>query len=283
MDVNTIHHRGRHARVPVSRRQSPSAVPPVSPLLLRAFAVYARSYIRRAFHAVRLWRAGIPLVLPDTPLVIYCNHPSWWDPLLCLFLARHLFPERVHYAPIEASALARYRFFARLGFFGVASGTMQGATTFLRVSQAILSQPQTALWLTPQGRFTDPRQRPVRLQSGIGYLARDLARGVFLPLALEYPFWEERFPEALVCFGEVVQVEPGIRRSAAEWNAFLASKLAAVQDKLADQACRRDRSAFEILLQGRAGVGGVYDLWRAWRAWLCREHFRQTHGDEDLC
>jgi 1-acyl-sn-glycerol-3-phosphate acyltransferase len=201
--------------------------------------------------------------------------------LLCLFLARHCFPEHTHYGPIAAQALARYRFFSRLGFFGVIPGTRQGAATFLRVSRAILQQPGTVLWMTPEGQFTDPRQRPVRLQTGLGHLARHLDHGILVPLALEYPFWEERFPEVLLGFGAALQTDHHQGRSAAEWTTLLAHSLEATQKQLADAACQRHPQAFTLLLRGRAGIGGVYDRWRAMRAWLGGERFHQAHGREE--
>jgi 1-acyl-sn-glycerol-3-phosphate acyltransferase len=278
MDIDTVNTVHVHA---ARKRPQRSALPKVSPWLLRLFTGYARHYMQRSLHSVRLLRTGGPPQGLEAPLVLYCNHPSWWDPLLCLFLAQCFFPERTHYAPIDARALECYRFFARLGFFGVTPGTRRGAATFLRVGTAILQQPQTALWITPEGQFTDARQRPVRLQPGLGHLASRLERGVFVPLALEYPFWKERFPEALGCFGEVVVVDPGQEHSADAWTALLAQRLEATQERLAEAACRRDPEAFDVLLGGRAGVGGVYDVWRRLRAWRRGEQFHQAHGRED--
>jgi 1-acyl-sn-glycerol-3-phosphate acyltransferase len=213
------------------------------------------------------------------PLIVYVNHPSWWDPLLCLFLAQHLLPERTHYAPMQATALDRYRFFKRLGFFGVQTGTRQGALTFLRVSQAILQQPTTALWVTPEGRFTDARQRPIHLMPGIGQLASRLTQAVLLPIALEYPFWEERFPEALVRVGKPCQIGDLDLADAAAWTQYLAGQLTTTQDTLAHDACRRHPDAFRVILQGRAGVGGFYDMWRTLRARWRGESFARQHGD----
>ena len=259
---------------------SHSSLPAVSPWLLRLFTRSARRYVQQSFHAVRLLRTGQPPQLPDRPLVVYCNHPSWWDPLLCLLLAQRYFPARTHYAPMAADALAQYRFFARLGFFGLATDTRQGATTLLRVAQAMARQPQMALWITPEGRFTDPRQRPVQLRPGLGHLARRLTAAAFVPLALEYPFWEERCPEALACFGDVVLVDQLPPRRARDWTALLARQLEATQDRLAEAARRHDREAFETLLRGRAGVGGVYDCWRRLRAWQRGAPFQPAHGRE---
>jgi hypothetical protein len=44
----------------------------------------------------------------------------------------------------------------------------------------------------------------------------------------------------------------------------------------------RDAAQFEVLVGGRAGVGGVYDLWRRLRARLRGEAFRSEHGATDL-
>jgi hypothetical protein len=210
-------------------------------------------------------------------VVITLNHPSWWDPLVCAVLAG-LFPGRCHYAPIEAAALRRYRFFERLGFFGVEPGTVRGARSFLRTGQAILGRPESVLWITAQGRFADPRERPLCLRPGIGHLLACAGQGMILPLALEYPFWEESAPEALARFGAPLPVSPALARPPGEWAALVEQELAATQDVLAREACRRDPAAFTTVLGGRAGVGGLYDLWRRLLAQLRGEEFSPEHG-----
>lgn len=263
-------------------------LPTVSPRLFAAFARYARWYLRRHFHAVRLAASvpAVPAVPPDAALVVYLNHPSWWDPLLALTLAATHFPERTHHGPIDAAMLERYGFFRRLGFFGVEPGTVAGARRFLRLADALLARPGTALWITPQGEFTDPRRRPVRLRPGLGRAARRLVDrpggAVLLPLAVEYPFWEERFPEALVAYGEPVDAdhlagELGGGASPADWDRALAARLETAQDCLAALAQGRDPGSFHTLVGGRAGVGGVYDLWRAARALVTGERFVREH------
>ncbi len=272
--------RGRRSgRDTPGTRSSP--VPRISPWLLGWFRWYSARYLRRHFHALRLSRDCRPDVPHDVPLVVYLNHAAWWDPLVGLILAERLFPRRATYAPIEAKALGRYRFMERLGLFGIDQQTRSGGLRFLRVSRAILARPDTALWITPEGRFADPRQRPVPFRPGLAHLARSLPSGVLLPLAIEYPFWEERSPEALARFGEPIQVETRNDRSVADWNALLESRLRATQDALAQQAIRRDSKAFETLLRGRAGVGGVYDLWRRVVARLRGEAFSPEHGEAD--
>ncbi len=261
----------------------PVITPTISPWLWQQFGRYTRYYLRRSFHAIRLSHTGKLHLKTETPAVVFFNHPSWWDPLVAIFLAQHLMPERRHYGPIDAEALSRYRFFQRLGFFGVTPGTRRGAATFLRVSQAILSQPKSVLWVTPEGRFSDPRQRPVQLQPGLGGLARRVDGVVFVPLAIEYVFWEERFSEILLRFGEAMPMSSAGKLESEVYTERFAQQLEVTQDALAREACRRDPADFETLLRGRVGVGAIYDTWRALRARLRGEGktFRRAHGVEN--
>ncbi len=206
------------------------------------------------------------------------NHPSWWDPLLGITLAGARFPGHEHYAPIDADALGKYAFLAKLGLFPVERDTARGAASFLRTSRAILARENAALWITAQGHFADPRLRPPGLQAGVGHLAHGLNDAWILPLAIELPFWEERTPEALLRFGDPVDVDRGESRSPDAWTTLVEERLGAAQDALALLSLRRDAGAFETILGGRSGVGGVYDVWRRLKARLRGERLDASHG-----
>lgn len=257
-----------------------AALPVLSPLLLRGFTWYCRGYLRRHFHSLRVSRAGLPPEVRGLPLVIYANHASWWDPLLGLLLKSRFFPDRSLFAPIDAAMLKRYRMFSRLGFFGVEQGTRRGAIQFLRTSEAVLHSSGHLLALTPQGRFADARERPVRFLPGLGHLATRVERAVFLPMAVEFAFWEERLPEILVRFGEPIEIRRGNTCALAPgyWTDLFEHKLEAVQDALSFEAKRRDPAKFQPLLHGGAGQGGVYDWWRAFQAGLRGRTFNPQHG-----
>jgi 1-acyl-sn-glycerol-3-phosphate acyltransferase len=257
----------------------PRSIPQISRPLLGWFTWYSRRYLRRHFHSLRVSRSG-PIPAPGLPLVLYSNHASWWDPLVCLVLKAEFFPERHAFAPIDSAALQRYKFFGKLGFFGVEQKTSRGAVRFLRTAEAILHESNHLLALTPQSRFADVRERPVRFQAGLGHLAARVSHAVFVPLAAEYVFWEERLPEVLVRCGEAVEVRPegSSRPDPASWTALFEQKLAATQDALAREAQARNPQAFQILLRGGAGQGGIYDWWRALKARLRGGRFTREHG-----
>jgi 1-acyl-sn-glycerol-3-phosphate acyltransferase len=245
--------------------------PEVSPLLISVFGRYTEKTLARHFRALRLSKSQRPdlVAARGKPLIVYFNHPSWWDPLVCAQLAAKLLPDRRHYAPLDTDTFGRDPFFARVGFFAIEPGTSRGARRFLAISQDILKRPDAALWLAAEGRSADPRERPVQLRSGISHLAARLRSAVLLPLAIEYPFWEERLPEALARFGEEIpagdaDLDPG------DWTPILESRLESALEELAAESLARDASRFEVLLQGGAS-GGVFQVWRRLKGRLARD------------
>jgi 1-acyl-sn-glycerol-3-phosphate acyltransferase len=243
--------------------------------LLRLFRWYAARYVRKHFHAVRISKTSAPF--PDGPVLIVMNHPSWWDPMIGLVLSR-TFADRDQYAAIDAAAGKKYGFLSWLGFVGVDQSGVRGAVEFLRTGEEILSQSNRVYWVTAQGRFSDVRDRPLNLRSGVGHLAARMKAGVVVPLALEYTFWTERTPEALVRFGEPLRIadHPGL--GGKEWTQLIEDALTRTLDTLNTETASRDPSKFATLLEGRSGVGGVYDVWRRLKAWVRRKKFDPSHG-----
>ena len=259
-------------------------LPPFSHVINGWFMWYVRRYLRRHFHAVRLLAAedgtiGWPAVAGE-PLLVYANHPGWWDPLSFLFVGSLLDPTRMSYGPIDAAALGKYRFLERIGFVPIEPGTWRGSARFLRMARAALLRSDVIFWITAQGEFADPRERPMRIRPGVAHAVAAARGGVVVPLALEYPFWSERCPEALVAFGPAVRIADCPGRSAEEWTATLAASLEATQERLAAAAIRRDPAAFTTLLTGRLGVGPAYDAVRRAGAWLRGSRIDLSHGGE---
>ena len=53
--------------------------------------------------------------------------------------------------------------------------------------------------------FAADRRRPLDLRPGVGH-AVAAGAGLIVPVAVEYPFWNERLPEAVVAFLAVANV-----------------------------------------------------------------------------
>jgi hypothetical protein len=195
-----------------------------------------------------------------------------------MWLGRRCYPGRSQYGPIEASQLERYSFFKYLGVFGIEKGTVSGARRFLRVSEAILARDGAMIWLTPQGRFADVRERPSSFASGLAHLALRQPEAVFVPLALEYGFGAERLPEIRLRFG-IPMEGAAIGGDVAQTQARLERSLEETMDALARAVIEKHEDAFETLLSGKGGASLPYDLWRRLKALLRGERPRLNHSE----
>jgi 1-acyl-sn-glycerol-3-phosphate acyltransferase len=245
--------------------------------ILGIFAGYLHWYIGRHFRAIRLAN-GDRFPNATGPLIVYTNHASWWDPLSCIVISRHFLPGASHYGPMDSAALQHYGIFRKLGLFAVEPGTLRGAAQFLRAAREILSTPNSVLWVTPEGRFTDMRTRPAVFRPGLAALVARTGACTLVPLAIEYTFWDERLPEILISCGEPIHIADGQAQTAPEWSARLAAALSATQDELALLSKLRDPALFTTVLAGSVGIGGVYDAWKWLLALRTGRVYQRSHG-----
>jgi 1-acyl-sn-glycerol-3-phosphate acyltransferase len=249
-----------------------------SPWLLRLFGFIFERTLKADFHAARIARAMPPP--PDgTPrLVIYTNHPSWWDGVTYVMLAKHLYPSHKVYTPVDAEMVRHYGFVGRIGSFGVDLNARRGAADFIATSKAVLNLPDGLLIVATQGRFADVRERPLRCGPGIAHLCDHVAGISLVPLAIEYVFWNERQPELLLRFGAPICGDALRAQPAGERLMILERALEAEMDALAADAIARRSEAFNVWIEGTLGVNPVFDAWRRARAWMRGERYAAEHG-----
>lgn len=255
-----------------------NGAPKRSALAWRFMARYFARYFCRHLDGLAIAAWGRPeLGGHRGPLVVYCNHPSWWDAATLILLADRLFPDRSTSAPFDAAMLARYAIFRRLGAFPVEAGTRRGARQFLEASRRVLSRPEGMLWVTAQGRFADVRARPLGLAPGIAHLVDCAPDAVFLPLALEYAFWNERGADAFCAFGPVIAAAELRAMPKAARLAHLEQALEATLDRLGADVIARDPARFTPLLSGARGIGGVCGGWERLKALMRGRRLDPAH------
>jgi 1-acyl-sn-glycerol-3-phosphate acyltransferase len=251
--------------------------PSISLPILWFFRRIVRSYFHRHFHGVRVSGAA-QFANNGRPLIVYGNHSSWWDPMVSILLADGLMPERSHYAPMDAEALARYRILQKVGIFPIEIKTTRGAVHFLSIGETILERGGV-LWVTPQGQFVDSQIKPLVFKPGLAALAVRVAAAkgdcTVLPLAIEYLFWDERLPEVVLRFGTPVRVVGGETPDAVHMQ--LISALDSTMNQLRQLAAARDAGAFTTLLRGKLGVGGFYAFGNRLRALVSRHPYQPEH------
>lgn len=244
------------------------------------FAWYVNRLFRKRFHAVRLLASDREAFAAadgvEVPAVVAINHPGWWDPLVAFFLSRQLMPQRSTAAPMDSVQLRRFGFFRRIGVFGIDPDDPSSAAAMATyVGELFATDPSTALWITPQGRFTDVREA-LRIRPGAAQVAaRAAARpaGVqVLVAAIEYGFWQDQRPEVFVAAARVApplaagatrgSSVPATAATTADWHRAIAATLADTSARLAAAVIARDPAPFESLSGGDvARINPIYDLW----------------------
>ena len=259
-----------------------------SPARLAAAGLDVRAVLRALPRAALPRRAAVEAQRPDPaavrgkPLIVYFNHPSWWDPLICLRLAASLFPDRSHYGPIDAAALGKYQLLREAGL----------------LRRRGRHRPRRAA--VPRRLPGDPRpagHRPLGRRRGALHRSARAAGAAALgdrPSRRQDP--RRRAPAA----GHRVPVLGGAssrRRSPASARRSRPATPISTPPT-GPPSWRRAWSRpstpspwrrwpaitarFEVLLGGSAGVGGIYDPWRRLKARFRGERFRPGHGDEEL-
>ncbi|TWU46887.1 lysophospholipid acyltransferase family protein [Rubripirellula reticaptiva] len=258
------------------------AVPPVAKWFQNGFHRFLKPYLRRHFHAIAIERESRcgAAVCCDGPLIVYGNHPSWWDPMVAHFLNLTLFPGRQFRAPIAAEALAHYKVLAKLGFYGVQMDSVAGTARFLKQSNQILDSSTSSIWMTPEGRFADARDHREKLMPGLAHLCSRRSDGWVLPLALEYVFWDERLPVCLARLGVPIRISDHASLLKPQWNDQLQQSLRENQFRLAELAIARSSDPFDNLLMGKRGAGGVYEWTRRMKSLVTGNKFRSEHGSQ---
>ncbi len=244
----------------------------------RVFGWYVWRLLARDFASVRAVPGALDALREAQsspgPAIVVMTHASWWDPLVGFHLHRVTMPVgpgaalRAGLAPMDTVQLRRFNFFRRVGVFGIdpeAGGSAEAMLEY--VTGEFARAPRTTLWITAQGRFTDPRE-PIRLRPGAAAIAARVPGVRVVVLAIEYAFWQERKPEVFVT-ARGVAAPPSV--STASWLRAMNDGLKEAASDLAGRVRARDPAGFERLLLGRRGAaaGGrinpVFDFWQRLR------------------
>lgn len=240
------------------------------PRFARFFARYVRGMFARKFNAVRITPDSREQLRAlsgfDGPLIVLLNHASWWDPLVCVLLGDLEITGRSAMAPMEAAQLRRFRFFRKLGLFGIEAQNREGMRAMCDYAvERFRREPRPTLWITPQGEFTDVRA-PLRLRPGAAAVAARAPGCRVLSVAIEYAFWVDQKPEVFIRTQTVAQPAkvpgPSGVPTTRDWQRAMSEAMAENARQLASLVIARDPSAFGRLVgNDAASIHPVYDWW----------------------
>lgn len=221
----------------------------------RLFAGYIRRLFRKHFHAV--WVRGPGAATdPGQPLLVYCNHSTWWDGFIALLVSREVLRRR-QYVLMEERQLRRYPFFRYVGAFSVVREDPRDAARSLLYARSVLRRPGSAVWIFPQGEMHPSDHRPLRFHAGTALLARAVPGCRVLPAAVRCDFLGDQRPECFIDLGEPgVVPDTGAREGV---TTLLEDRATALLDRLRADVLDGRRSEFRLLLAGADSVNTRLD------------------------
>lgn len=145
---------------------------------------------------------------PNYPNIFYAPHGNWWDGIVGYNLVRRIFKLRLR---MMIEEMNRFPILAKVGAFPVNKQSAQEAVKALKYIVEDLKDPDMALWIFPQGIIKPPNWRPIEFQTGLAYIAQNIAKkhgGVnLIPITVNYAFLREDKPEVLVEVTEPIILE----------------------------------------------------------------------------
>ncbi|MBK9711973.1 MAG: lysophospholipid acyltransferase family protein [Kouleothrix sp.] len=218
-----------------------------------------RSAIWSQFDRVWISTDG-PIPQPhEGPLIIYMNHPSWWDGYMAFVLNHVLLGGRFEgYAMMDEQQIRMYRFFSWSGAFSVHRQDPRSAMRSVAyVGRLLAERRDRSLYIFPQGEITPNDRRPLEVFSGVAHVVRRAGGATLWPVALRYEFRGEQRPEAFIRVGPAHHA-PADSDSRA-LTAEVGARLTAACDALRDEVNAGRLEDYRVLLRGRAGVNRVWD------------------------
>jgi 1-acyl-sn-glycerol-3-phosphate acyltransferase len=91
------------------RRSDAVGLPISKKWLVDGFCWYSTGLVRKHFQSMGfLGLENLAQLQKERSVVVYANHPSWWDPIVAMLCRREYMPDRTFYAPMDAEQLENY-------------------------------------------------------------------------------------------------------------------------------------------------------------------------------
>ena len=120
-----------------------------NPIFEKIFAIYNRHLLRQKFDSLQV--SGLDILLnknPNIPLIIYCNHSSWWDGLITFQIARQANLDG--FWMMEEKHLRKFYLFRRLGAFSIVRENSRQAIESLNyTAKLLLENPARTVFIFP--------------------------------------------------------------------------------------------------------------------------------------
>lgn len=216
------------------------------------FHIYVMRLMKRHFHAFHLF-GNVPQPDPNLPLLLIPNHSTWWDGFFVYLLNKEIMKRETYLMMLDRQ-LAKYKFFARIGAFGITPGDRKNVLQSLNYTVGLLQKSNVMITMFPQGILLPWGQRPLKFKKGIEAIIRSYGKPInILPLAIRVDYGGEQRAEVFFQFGQHFVVDAQSFRGV-KWLEEIESDLL---DDLAEKIHSGEKG--RKLLSGRGSINVKMD------------------------
>lgn len=215
--------------------------------LRRPVEALIRRSLRTSFHRV-IWCGDVPELPPETSVVMYMNHTSFFDGYLGMLVNQRVLHKRT---------LVWMREWDAFPFFGVAGAlpfpqddARRRASTFRRTVRCFSESPNWSLIYFPEGEMHPPEEPLLPFATEmLPRLDRLLPNKVWLPVAIHISLYDAERPAAYLCAGAPHPTLDGHEpeRLRAEVSRLKERVWSTTQDLLPVQVRTQDRWNFSFM------------------------------------
>ena len=183
------------------------------------------------------------------PIIMFAPHSNWWDGIVGYHIKNRIFNKEIR---LMVEELNRFPLLRRSGAFSVNKKSPQASMDALKYSIEQVGNPDSILYLVPQGIINPPNARPIEFRSGLAYIAEKAAKKYgkvgLMPIAVNYFFLRDNRPEVMVEMGEVIELEAD-KIDRKEYSDYLAKTLESLSDRQMYEISREHFAGYETSFQ----------------------------------
>ena len=239
---------------------------PPNPLIVKPFFAYAESLLKRRFDGVGIAQGSLPAfekLCASQHALIYSTHSSWWDVMIGILIAKRTGLELR--APMEQKQLEKYSILRSIGMLGVSESN---SLSFMRnVNEIFSGSRRSGLWITPQAHFACNREPQPPFKRGLELIARQHPNVPVFAIAINYEFWNESRPVAVLSIEEVQHAD----------SEQLRNDLDGLTTTLLAASSQRERQNWQWLLDPKPASVWIQDATAQLKSWVTRRSYQAGH------
>lgn len=167
-------------------------------LFEKIFSIYNLNLLKRRFFSLKV--SGLDFLFNkdvNVPLIIYCNHSSWWDGLVAFQISYKT--KLDSFVMMEEKQLKKLFLFRKLGAFSVVREKPREALKSVNYAANLLQNDSSrTLWIFPQGEILPNDLRPIKFYSGLTKIIKNVEKCLVTSLSIRYEFLVEFKPQIFV-------------------------------------------------------------------------------------